>query len=80
MDETRTALGIVNATRVIVDKSIGSEYQKEFNRQEWIIAIECICANRTMIAPMVIFKDEALNAREVIERAENWMFIFNSKD
>ena len=40
MDETGSALGTVNATRVIIDKSVGSEYQKEPGRQEWITVIE----------------------------------------
>ena len=79
MDETGSALGTVNATRVIIDKSVGSEYQKEPGRQEWITVIECICADGTTIAPMVIFKGESLNARDVVEGAEGWKFAFNSK-
>jgi len=79
MDETGSALGTVNATRVIVDKSVGSEYQKEPGRQEWITVIECICADGTAIAPMVIFKGEGLNARDIVEGAEDWTFAFNSK-
>ena len=79
MDETGTALGTVNATQVLVDKSVGSQYQKEPGRQEWITVIECICADGTVIAPMVIFKGEGLNARDVVEGAEDWTFAFNSK-
>jgi len=32
MNETGLVLGTVNATRVIIDKSVGSEYQKELDR------------------------------------------------
>src|SRR5947207_13579316 len=64
IDETGSTLGTVNVTQLIIDKSVGSEYQKEPGWQEWIMVIECICADGTGVAPVVIFKCTGFNGRD----------------
>jgi hypothetical protein len=60
VDETGCALGMIEATRIIIDANIRSQYQTTPGRQEWVSVMECICANGTIIPPLVIFKGENL--------------------
>jgi len=82
MDETGTALGTVQATRVIIDKNIGSQFQGEPGRQEWVTVVECICADGASIPPLIIFKGTSLN-QDYIPRdhalTDDWKFAFNTK-
>ena len=82
MNETDTALGIVQASRVIIDKNIDSQFQGESNRQEWVTMIECICANKTSIPLMIIFKAVDLNEQILLENiaSEDWKFTYNMKE
>ena len=81
MDETGSALGTLQASRVIIDKNIGSQLQGEPGRQEWVTVIECICADGTSIAPMTIFKAASLNEQILPEgiAPDDWIFSFNKK-
>jgi DDE superfamily endonuclease/Tc5 transposase DNA-binding domain len=81
MDETGTALGTVQASRVIIDKNIGSQFQGEPGRQEWVTVVECICADETSIPPMIIFKAAGLNEQILPENIapEDWKFAYNTK-
>ena len=80
MDETGNGMGMVAATRVIVDSSVGSRVQAEPGRQEWITAIECICADGTSIPPLIIFAGENLIHNWVpTTMPENWKFTCNTK-
>jgi Holliday junction resolvasome RuvABC endonuclease subunit len=60
MDETGTALGTVEASRVIIDATLRTKYQAQPGRQEWVSVVEYICADGTVIPPLVIFKGENL--------------------
>jgi len=58
MDETGFSIGTMESTRVIVDSTLRTKYQAHSGGQEWISVIECICADRTTIEPLVIFKGQ----------------------
>jgi hypothetical protein len=60
VDETGYALGMIEATQIIIDTNIRSQYQTTPGRQEWVSVMEYICANRIIIPPLVIFKGENL--------------------
>src|SRR5579859_7767266 len=56
MDETAFNIGDSEARRVVMDTNIQSRYQAQPGRQEWVTAIECICADgSTPVAPLIIF-------------------------
>ena len=60
MDETGFAIGVIQAGRVIIDSRIRSQFQAQPGRQEWVTIIECICADGTVITPLVIFKGDKM--------------------
>ena len=45
---------------VIIDSYLCRKYQAESGQQEWIMMIECICANEGLISPLIIFKGKNL--------------------
>ena len=61
MDETGFAIGEIESMRVIVDTGIKLKYQAQPGQQEWVSAVECICADGTTIPPLVIFKGEKIS-------------------
>ena len=54
------AIGISQSSFVVVDSRLRRKYQAEPGRQEWVTVVECICADRGLIPPLVIFKGENL--------------------
>ena len=43
---------------MMMDKKLRKKYQALSDRQEWMTAIECVCANGIKISSMIIFKGE----------------------
>lgn len=58
MDETGFSIGTMDSTRVIVDTTLRTKFQAHSGRQEWVSVVECICADKTAIEPLVIFKGQ----------------------
>lgn len=80
MDESGFSIGTIKAGRVIINASIRSKLQAQPGRQEWVTVVECICADGTMISPLVIFKGETLSTAWVpASVAEDWRFSCNMK-
>jgi hypothetical protein len=61
MDESGFAIGSTQGACVIINSQIRSQFQAQPGRQEWVMVIECICGDGSMIDPLVIFKGEKLN-------------------
>jgi len=80
MDESGFAIGEKEATRCIINAQIRQQYQAKPGRQEWVTAVECICADGTVIPPLIIFRAENLS-REWIPATINgdWKLSCNSK-
>ena len=53
-------LGTSQARDFVVDSALRRKFQAQPGRHEWVAVIECICADGSMIAPMVIFKGRNL--------------------
>src|SRR2546423_13824427 len=53
-------IGTGQTLYVVVDSRLRRKYQAEPGRQEWVTALECICADGNVIPPLVIFKGENL--------------------
>ena len=81
MDESGTAIGIVQATHAIVDITVGSRFQGEPGRQEWVTVVECICADGSSIPPLIIFAGKNLNQNWVPQNLapSDWKFAANNK-
>jgi hypothetical protein len=44
IDESGFSMGAIKAGRVVLDKELRTKFQAQPGRQEWVMAIECICA------------------------------------
>jgi len=50
-------------------------YEAEAGRSEWVTAVECVCADGTVIPPMIIFKGENFSKAWVpsgMDKDWNW--------
>ena len=61
MDESGFAIGTTQAGRAIINTKVRSQLQAHPGRQEWVLVVECICADGTAISPLVIFKGKSLS-------------------
>ena len=61
MDESGFAIGDIEASIRIIDKTIHQKFQAKPGHQEWVTAIKCICANEIFLSPLIIFKEENLS-------------------
>jgi len=74
MNETSFSIGIMQASHIIINKTIRTQLQAAPGRQEWISIIECA------IPPLTIFKGERLSNAWIPNDVEvTWMFSCNSK-
>ena len=75
MDESGFSIGTTQAGRIIINSKIRSRLQAQPGRQEWVTVIECICADGTMVSPLVIFKGENLSNTWIpADVADSWRF------
>ena len=80
MDEFSFSIGTMKAGRVIINASIRSRRQAHPGRQECVTIVERICADGTIISPLVIFKGETLTTACIpASVAEDWRFSWNTK-
>jgi len=80
MDESGFAIGDVEASQRIIDATIRQRFQAKPGRQEWVTAIECICADGTFLPPLIIFKGENLSRQWIPASIhQDWRFGCNTK-
>ena len=58
MDETGFNIGDFEARHVMVNTTVQSRYQAQPGWQEWVTAVECICADGSVIVPFIILKGQ----------------------
>jgi len=61
MDESGFAIGAIEASKVVIDTHVTQAptyHQAQPGRQEWVTAVECICADGSFLPPCIIFKAE----------------------
>src|SRR5436190_22530463 len=61
MDESGFAIGDVEASQCIINTTIHQKFQAKPGRQEWITAVECVCADGSFIPLLIILKGENLS-------------------
>jgi DDE superfamily endonuclease/Tc5 transposase DNA-binding domain/helix-turn-helix, Psq domain len=80
MDESGFAIGEKEASRCIINSNIRQQFQAKPGRQEWVSVLECICADGTIVPPLVIFKAEKLSTQWIPASIHgSWRFNCNSK-
>ena len=80
MDENGFAIGEKKTGRYIININIRQQFQAKPGRQEWITVMECVCIDRNVIPPLVIFKMEKLSTQWIPASIhDNWRFNCNSK-
>ncbi len=78
--ENGFAIDNVEASQCIINAAIRQKFQAKSGHQEWVMAIECICADGTSIPPLIIFKEENLSQQWIpISIHHNWRFDCNTK-
>src|SRR5271170_7723293 len=80
IDESGFAIGEKEAGRCIINANIRQKFQAKPGRQEWVTVVECICADGSIIPPLVIFKAKNLSRQWIPASIHgNWRFNCNSK-
>ena len=80
MDKSGFAIGTTQAGRAIINAKVRSWLQVHPRCQEWVSVVECICADGTVISPLVIFKGKSLSNTWIpTDVHDDWRFSYNSK-
>jgi len=80
MDESGFAIGDVEASQCIINATIRQRFQAKPGRQEWVTAIESICADGSSLPPFIIFKGENLSQQWIpADIHKDWRFACNTK-
>jgi len=81
MDEIGFAIGVGEAERCIINAQVRQKYQAMPGHQEWVSVIECVCADGTVVPPLVIFMAENLSTQWIPVNIQGiWKFSFNFKE
>ena len=80
IDESGFAIGEKEAGRCIINAEVRQKFQAKPGRQEWVSVVECICADGSVVPPLVIFRGENLSRQWIPASIHgNWRFGCNSK-
>jgi hypothetical protein len=80
MDESGFAIGEKEGGRCIINAGVRQQFQAKPGRQEWVTVVECVCADGSVVPPLVIFKAENLSTQWIPASIHgNWRFNCNSK-
>ena len=75
MDKTGFTIGTSQCNRVVIDSSLRTRYKIEPGQQEWVTAVECICADRSALEPLIIFKGQQISSTWIDSNIPwNWQF------
>ena len=80
MDETGFAIGEREVSRVIINVQMRQRLQAKPGRQEWVSIVECVCADGSVVPPLVIFKAESFSTEWIPANIySTWKFSYNSR-
>ena len=80
IDESGFAIGEKEAGRCIINAQVRQQFQAKSGRQEWVSVVECVCADGSVVPPLVIFKAEKLSTQWIPATVHGqWRFSCNSK-
>jgi hypothetical protein len=61
MDETGFAIGTSQSNKVVIDGTLRTRYKIEPEQQEWVIAVEYICADESALTLLIIFEEQQIS-------------------
>ena len=80
MDESGFAIGEKEAGRCVINAQVRQKFQAKPGCQEWVSVVECVCADGSVVPPLVIFRAENLSRQWIpVSIHGNWRFGCNSK-
>src|SRR5947199_3024079 len=80
MDETGFGIGTSQCNRVIIDTTLRTRYKVEPGHQEWVSAVECICADGSSLPPLIIFKAKQISNSWINPNTPlDWKFSVSTK-
>ena len=80
MDESGFAIGEKEPGRCIINANIRQKFLAKPGHQEWVTVVECVCADGSIVPPLVIFKAENLSTQWIPASIHgNWRFDCNTK-
>jgi hypothetical protein len=80
MDESGFSIRTMESTRIILDSTLRTKHQAHLGRQEWVLMVECICADGSTIPPLGIFKGKNVLQNWIPNDVpDKWFFSANSK-
>ena len=68
MDKTGFNIGNFESRQAVVDTTVKSHYQAQPGHQEWVTAVECICADGSSIPPLIIFTSETFVKQWIVPK------------
>ena len=76
MDESGHNIGVTQVPRTVHDFSCNVSYRKQGGRQEWVSVVECICADGSVINPLLILKGERISTNLLPETilTQQWRY------
>ena len=73
MDKTGFGIGTSQYSHVVVDTTLRTRYKLEPGWQEWVTAVEYICADGSALPPLIIFKADNISGAWIsTDTAANW--------
>ena len=80
MDETGFGIGTSQCNRVIIDTTLRTRYKVKPGHQEWVSAVECICADGSSLPPLIIFKAKQISNSWINPNTPlDWKFSVSTK-
>ena len=78
MDETGFAIEEREVSRVIINVRIWQQFQAKLGQQESVSVVECVCADGSVLLPLVIFKAKKLSTEWIpADIHSDWKFSCN---
>ena len=60
MNESGFAIDDIEVSCCIINAEIRQQFQAKPGCQEWVTAVECVCADEAVVPPLIIFKGKKL--------------------
>ena len=80
MNKSGFAIDEKEVGRCIINTHVCQQFQVKPEHQDWVIVMESICVDESVVPPFVIFKAEKLLTQWILVSIHgNWRFDCNSK-
>lgn len=81
MNESEFSIEMMKSTQIIIDSTLHTKRKVHSDCQKWVLMIECICADKTILSSLKIFKSKNILQNWILNKVlEHWFFSANMKD